>query len=335
MLKPFLTLFSILFSTLLSINGFADTTVTLSSLKDVTIFPEVTIPATTMSLNNAKISSEVRATVKKIPVLVGDSVKKGDILVELNSKDYKLNLRRAKVALKGIESRHKLALYQYKQAQSLFKNKAISDEFLRKRQAELTTLKAEKDSQQVSLEIAQRELNKCIVHAPFNAIVTQRIAQVGELANPGTPLINIIDISRIEVSVKLQPQDIASFKNSENFYFETNNKTYKLQLRKLSSTIDPIQRNREARLLFTGNRALPGASGILKWKQTTPHVPANLIVRRKNGLGFFIEKNNTAKFITIKNISEGRPGPTTLSSDHKVIINGRFSVQNGDALTIK
>jgi len=324
-----------LISTILSLNVFADTAVTQSPLVDIAIFPEVSIPATAISLNDAKISSEVRAQVKKIPVLVGDKVKRGDVLVELNTKDYKLNLRRAEVALKGIESRLKLAAYQFDQAQALFKNKAITDELLRKRQSDLTTLQAEKETQKVNVEIAQQELNKCIVHAPFDAVVTQRLAQEGELANPGTQLIRVVDISHIEVSAKIQPQDIYSFKNAGRLEFKTSDTTYTLKLRKLTETIDPIQRNREARLLFTEQIALPGSTGTLRWKQTVPHVPANLIVRRGNNLGVFINQNNKAKFIEIKNTTEGRPGPIDLDLDSKIIINGRFSVQNNDKLTIK
>jgi len=331
MLKPYL----VLIGTILSINAFADTAVTQSTLTDIAIYPEVSIPATAISLNDAKISSEVRARVKKIPVLVGDKVKLGDVLVELNTKDSKLNLRRAEVALKGIESRLELAAYQFDQAQALFKNKAITDELLRKRQADLTSLQAEKETQTVNVEIAQQELNKCIVRAPFNAVVTERLAQEGELANPGTQLIRVVDISHIEVSAKIQPQDIYSFENAGRLEFKTSNSTYTLKLRKLTETIDPIQRNREARLLFTEKIALPGSTGTLRWKQTIPHIPANLIVRRDNKLGVFINQDNKAKFVEIKNTTEGRPGPVNLSLDSKVIINGRFSAQNGDDLTVK
>ena len=90
---------------------FAESRITQKSLKDVAIYPEVVIPASTESLNDAKISAEVRANVKKIPVLVGETVKRGEVLVQLDDKDYKLNLHRAEVALKGIESRLKLADY--------------------------------------------------------------------------------------------------------------------------------------------------------------------------------------------------------------------------------
>jgi RND family efflux transporter MFP subunit len=253
-------LFYILLGISFTINAIADTSVTQSTLADIAIYPQVSIPATAISLNNATISSEVRARVKYIPVLVGDKVKRGDVLVKLNTKDYKLNLRRAKVTLKGIESRLKLAKYQYEQAQALFQDKAITDELLRKRQADLTTLEAEKETQKVSVEIAQQELDKCLVRAPFDSVVTQRIAQEGELARSGTPLIQVIDISHIEVSAKIQPQDILSFKNAGRLEFTTLNKSYQLKLRTLTATIDPIQRNREARLLFTKQIALPGST---------------------------------------------------------------------------
>ena len=311
---------------------FAESRITQKSLKDVAIYPEVVIPASTESLNDAKISAEVRANVKKIPVLVGETVKRGEVLVQLDDKDYKLNLHRAEVALKGIESRLKLADYQLDQAKALIKDKAITDELLRQRQAEVTTLQAEREAQLVAVDIAKQDLKKTVIRAPYTAVIAERIAQVGELANPGTPLVRVVDISRIEVSAKIQPQDVRSLEKAGKFQFTTLERSYNLELRKLSPLIDPIQRNREARLVFKDEMALPGSSGTLIWKQTIPHVPANLIVRRNNKLGIFINNKGHAKFIQLQGATEGRPSSVDLAMNSNIIIDGRYSVQDGDVV---
>ena len=325
----------ILFSTslLLSFNAFAETRITESKLADVAIYPEVSIPASAISMNDAKISAEVRARVKSIPVLVGDTLKRGDTLVQLDNKDIKLNLLRAEVALKGIESRLKLADYQLAQAKTLIKDKAITDELLQQRQAEVTTLQAERDAQVVAVDMAKQELEKCTIRAPFDAVLVERLAQVGELANAGTAMVRIVDVSRIEVSVKIQPQDIASLQRADEFKFKTLDDSYNLKLRKLTPVIDPIQRNREARFIFADKLALTGSTGTLTWKQSIPHVPANLIVRRADKLGVFINKNNTADFIEISGISEGQPGPVNFGLETKLVIDGRFAIQQDETLT--
>lgn len=311
------------------------TRVTSATLAEVAIYPETSVPATAVSMNDSRLSAEVRATVQVFPVLVGDVVERGEVLIQLDERDYKLNLLRAEVALKGIESRLSLAKYQLIQAKTLSKQKAISDERLQQRKAEVRSIKAERDAQKVAIAMAQRDLEKCIINAPFDAIVVERIAQVGELANPGSPLIRIIDASRIEVSAKVQAQDLKSLQQTQSFQFAAQNKVYDVVLRKITPAFDPIQRSREARFLFNTERALPGSTGTLRWKQTQAHIPANLIVRRKGKLGVFTVNNqNQAKFIVLPSAHEGRPVATDLNPNTKIVVKGRFSIQDGTAVTI-
>jgi len=315
-------------------SAFAETRVTTQTLEQIAIYPAVDIPASVVSMNDSKLSAEVSAVVKKIPVLVGDTVKRGDVLIELDNRDYKLQLLRAEVGLNGIKSRLKLANYQFDQAKTLFRQKAITDELLQQREAEVSTLNAEFESQKVAVSIAKRNLEKCLVSAPFNAIVTERLAQVGELAGVGTPLVRIIDASRIEVSAKIQPQDIASLSKKNQFSFISQKQRYSIAMRKLTPAVDLIQRNQEARFTFTDKHALPGASGTLSWKQLSPHVPANLILRRDDKFGIFIQRDNSAEFFVLDDGGKGKPGMVNLPMSTAIIIDGRFGLQHGDAITV-
>ncbi len=318
---------------ILACNVNAETRVTQQPFKDIAVYPSIKIPASAISLNDAKISAEVSATVKNISVFVGDTVKKNDILIELDAKDYELNLQRAQVALKGIESRLKLANYQLKQAKALSKENVISDDVLRQRSAEATTLQAELETQKVAVDIARRALNKCQIRAPYAAVVAERIAQVGELANSGTALLRIVDVSLVEVSTKIQSRDVVSFEQTDSFQFETFDNIYPVKIRKLSPIIDTVQRNREARLVFTDKKAPSGSTGSLVWQQTQAHVPANLIVRRGGKLGVFTLQDETAKFVAIPGATEGRPSSVKLDLDTPIIIDGRYSVKDGDKIT--
>jgi len=310
------------------------TRVTSKLLSDVAISPQFIVPASAVSMNDSKLSAEVRATVKNFPVLVGDIVKRGEVLIELDNRDHKLNLLRAQVALKGINSRLSLVKYQLDQAKSLSKENAISDEKLQQRKAEVRSVKAEKNAQKVAIAIAERDLEKCTIYAPFDAIITERIAQVGELASPGSPLIRVIDASRIEVSAKLQAQDISALQLADSFQFVTKDKSYDLTLRQITPAFDPVQRNREARFLFSAKRALPGATGTLQWQQSQLYIPANLIVRRGKQLGVFTIEDKKASFVALENAREGSPAQSQLSKNTPLIIDGRFSIQDGTLVKI-
>jgi len=309
--------------------------VTSQTLAEVAIYPEFSVPATAISMNDSKLSAQVRATVTVFPVLVGDLVERGEVLIQLDERDYKLNLLRAQSVLKGIESRLSLANYQLDQAKSLSLQKAISNERLHQRTADVRSIEAERDTQKVVIAMAKRDLEKCTITAPFKAIVAERIAQTGELASPGSPLIRIIDASRIEVSAKIQSQDITSLKHAKHFQFVSQDKSYDVQRRIIIPVFDPVQRNREARFLFKKQRALSGATGTLRWTQSQKHIPANMLTRRNRKLGIFIiNDENKAEFIVIKGAQEGRPAATNLSGDIRLITNGRFAIQDGVTVSV-
>ncbi len=296
----------------------------------IAIYPTVRVAASVESLNNSEISAEVTAVVVEIPVLIGDGVEAGDVVVKLEDKDYALGLQQSKALLNRIEANLALASYQLKRAEQLARQKAVSEELFKQRDAEYKALVGERAAQRAMVARTKRELEKCVVRAPFKAVVMERIAQQGELATPGTPLLRLLDVERIEVKAKVQAQDAGSLLIAENPLFKSGGTAYPVLLRKLTPVLDPIERSREVRLLFTSARALPGTAGTLTWRNPKRHVPPNLIVRRDDALGVFITDSNTARFHLLPLAHEGRPAETDLSTTSRIIIDGRFSLQDGD-----
>ena len=73
---------------------------------------------------------------------------------------------------------------------------------------------------------------------------------------------------------------------------------------------------------------MTGAAGKLIWNDRRPHIPANLVVRREEKFGIFIEEKGTAIFVPIANAMAGRSTPVSLSDDTHLIIEGHFTVQD-------
>ncbi len=327
-----LILFS--FTYLLVFSAHGEIRVTTKTLAEVALYPEAIIPASVLSLNNSKISAQVQAVVKSIPVLVGERVKRGKILIQLDDRDYKLSLKQAKVALEGAVTRLNFAIYQLNQSTALAKEKLISDEILQQKRTNVMSLKSEKDSKVAAVDLAERDLSKCVIRAPFDAVVTERIAQVGELVNPGTPLTSVVDTVNLEVSAKLQSLDIMSLDGSSEYYFVTDGQHYQIKLRNITPVFDPIQRNKEARFIFTSTRATPGSTGVVQWRHKQAHIPAELIIKRGNRLGVFIANGEQAHFVVLENAQEGRPSHTVLPLSSILIIDGRYNVQDRDKISL-
>jgi RND family efflux transporter MFP subunit len=309
--------------------------ITVKRFSKIATFPEHRAPAVVVPQNDSKIDAEVTAKIIEIPVRVGQVVDKGTVLVRLQDADFTLILQREQAALKSLEARIELARYQLQRAQTLSKQQAVAEELLKQRETELAVLLSEQIGQQAALQQAKHNVKKCTVRAPFQAIISEKFAQVGELAEPGTPLLRIIDAEHSEVSAKLSTVKVDLSRTVKNFQFLTDKRAYELILRAITPSVDSVERTQEVRLEFAGDKALPGSAGELYWVDNQGHLPAEYLLRRKSIIGVFVVKNNRAEFVALPDAVEGRPARVTFSGDLPIVEKGRFRLQNGDAVTIK
>lgn len=322
--------------TLLVFPAFAEEALSVSArpLAELAIYPEQRVPADVLSLNNSRISAEINARIVDLPVLVGQTVEQGALLARLDSADYALALQREQSNADALAARIDLARYQLERAKSLAKQQAVSDELLKQREADLKTLLAQQQGQQAALEQARHNMEKTALRAPFRAVILERLGQVGELAGPGTPLLRIVDAEHLEVSAKLQADQAASLAAAQTLELTDGAVHRPLQLRIIVPAADGRTRTREARLTFTGPAALPGSAGELVWRSSQAHIPADLLLRRDGKLGVFQIVDGHARFTALPDAEEGRPAAAALKLDTIVVVEGRFRLQDGNAVTV-
>lgn len=304
------------------------------TLKNLAIFIKYKAPAVAVALNNSKINAEVNAKITDIPVNVGQVVEKNTVIARLNCRDYDLTKQQRQTVAKSLLAKVDFAKYQLQRAQKLSKQQAVAEELLKQRETDLLVLQAEQEGNNVLLKQAQYNLKKCVIHAPFKAVVMERLGQVGELASPGTPLVRLLDVDNIEVSAKLQANQIASLNRFETPKFVSRNNEYALKLRAVTPSMETRERTQEVRLTFLEESALPGESGELVWAVDEPHIPAELLVRRQDKIGVFIVNNDIAKFFPIDGAEEGRPTPAALANDKLIVTKGRFRLHDGAKVVI-
>lgn len=313
----------------------APQSVQATTLKQLAVYPQYTAPATVIALNDSELSAEVSAVVESIAVDVGQVVKKGDLLVALARKDFQLLLQREQAELEVLKARIEFARYQVQRAQKLQQQQAVAEELLKQRETDLAVLEGEKQARVIALQQAKHNLSKCKIHAPFDAVISKKLVGIGELANPGTPLLRIVDAQRREVTAKLQSYQIASLRSAGQLYFQDRRGQYPLTLRSVLPVIDPKERTQEVRLLFDSANALAGSAGELVWKNNQVHVPAEMLLQRDGRLGIFIvNSSNRVKFVVLTDAAEGRPAQVDLPLNTLVVTKGRFRLQNGDAVSV-
>ncbi len=298
------------------------------------IYPELTAPAEVVSLNDSRIEAAISADVEQIPVRVGDEVEVGSELLRLECGDQQDSLQRGVAGRDALKARLEFADFQYARARSLVKSKNISDEQLRQRKADALALQAELMAAEATVAQAQRNVERCSVRSPFRAVVVERLIGVGEKAQPGRSLLRLLDISALEVSAQVAASDVDTLPEDGGLALRLGERNYPLSLRSMVPALDRRSRSRELRLDFTAERALAGSSGQLQWRHTSPHLPAEYLLRRDGRYGVFVVREGLAQFVTAAGAREGSPVSLALPADTRIITEGRFGLSNGDAVSV-
>jgi RND family efflux transporter MFP subunit len=291
-------------------------------LRELAIYPERSAPAQSLPANESKLSAEVSARILALPYDVGQTVRKGDVVARLDKRDFELALAKAKASMAAVQARIAQAESQLERARALEKQNFISAEAVIQRETELAVQRAELAVQRANLATAERELEKTTLRAPFDAIVKQRHAGVGELASPGAVLLTLIDRSRPEVSAQVQLKDARSLRDADRAVFIADVE-YPVKLTRVSPAVDRESRTVETRLAFLERVAAPGTSGRLVWRDTRPHLPAEYVVRRKGDLGVFVMSGGKPEFVVLPDAQEGRPVPVEFPVDAQIVTQGR------------
>lgn len=307
--------------------------VTVRPAAELLFYPERSAPAEVVPLNDARLSAEINARVLEILVRVGDQVAAGELLVRLDCRDYAYRVEAQQAGQRALSSRLSLARTQLKRGRNLKKRSNISNEEVDARETEVLSLEAELAAQKEEEKQARLDLERCEIRSPFPAVVSERLASVGTLAAPGTPLVHLVQLDGAEVSARVRPLEADAGAQAESIHFSYLDRRYPLKLLRALPLVDPRTRTVEVRLGFAGDAAPPGASGRIHWSSAAAFVPAELLVRRDGRLGVFLVNDNHARFHPLPEALEGQPARAELPADARVIVQGRHSLSDGMEVT--
>ena len=303
-------------------------------LADIAIHPGKFAPATVVSLNNTAVSTQVGARIDEISVRVADVVEPGSVLARLDCTDFELARKQAEADIASLRARIELAQRRLARTETLVEKQTVSEELLDQREAALAVLRADYQGASARLDVSRLDISRCTIVSPFKAVITARTGSVGEFAQKGTKLLEIVDIGQLEISAQVPATDIAQVVTVKDLYFEDSTGRYDVELRAVAPTVDTRTRNREARLLFGNAAALPGAAGKLVWQDNRPHISARLLVRRQDSLGVFIADKGRARFHALPGAQQGRAAPTALPPETRVVTEGQYGLQDGEAVEV-
>ena len=164
----------------------------------------------------ARLAAQVSSRVEKVLVEIGDIVHNGQELVRLDSQPFDIEVAQRKAGLQGARVARDDAQRNFDAAKELFERPegmaAISQQQFDGSKANLDLASARLAEAEAGLRAAEFRLKESHVRAPFNAIVTQRMVDAGDLVTsaPVTPLLEVQDVETLLLEFSLPQEMLAS-----------------------------------------------------------------------------------------------------------------------------
>lgn len=140
------------------------------------------------AINQSTISAQTSGIVESVHVDVNDRVDTGDTLVIINNSQQKAQLSQAQANLAQAQALNEDAQILLKRNRSLLAKKTISQGTFDSSVAQAKSTQASVLAAKAQVKQAEEQLSYTHVKAPYAGIVSDRMVQVGELVNPGQPL---------------------------------------------------------------------------------------------------------------------------------------------------
>jgi RND family efflux transporter MFP subunit len=277
-----------------------------------------------MHQNN--IAAEGSGKLIELLVKEGDQVSKGQVLAKLDDELISLQIENAK-----------LNIAQLKNDNLRFAN-------LRKEQA-VSSMEAEKmelalKSAEVQLKQLQKQLRGTKVLAPFSGVVTKKMADLGSMVMPGTPIVELTDISQLKLVISVPERDVLKFKKGQkvNVAVDAQNATISGSIYSISVQADALH-NFKVQVLVNNsnvNKILSGMYGNVALDNNSKvialAVPRKALIGSTKNPQIYVVRNGKAQLTSFS------PGAADgyflevvsgLTSADEIVVKGQVNLEDG------
>jgi HlyD family secretion protein len=178
-----------------------------------------------------KISPEVAGEIIEMPIIVGQSIKKGDLLVRIKPDNYVARVNQAEASLSSAQADSLQRKAQtlndqldLRRARDLFGKHLISETEYKAAETKAEISQASYESALHQIDVARSNLaqnkdllNKCIIYSPMDGTVSvlnseigERVVATGDFA--GTEVMRVANLGSMEARVDVNENDVVNIK---------------------------------------------------------------------------------------------------------------------------
>lgn len=293
---------------------------------------EVEALGTVRANESVDITAKVADRVAAIRFTEGQQVRKGDVLVELDTSEARADLAAAEAAERDSRS-------QFKRSRELFQTKALSE-------AQLEQIEATLLANEARVAAARSRVNDRIISAPFAGRVGLRNVSLGGLVSPGTVITTLDDLSVVKLDFSVPEVFLATLKPGLTVEAQSEaypDASFAGRVASVDTRVDPTTRSVAIRALIDNEdrRLRPGMFMTLTLRRMEGEalmLPEQAIVPENDQHFVYVVADGKAQKREVA-IGRRRPGEVEilegLTPDDSVVVDGTLNLRDGAPVRIQ
>lgn len=226
-------------------------------------------PGVARATQEADLSFRVSGTLVEMPVKVGQEVRLGDVLAELDKRDFEVELANAEAGLANAKALLSNTKIEYERVIKIEDTDpgVVSQSTIDSRKATYDQAKASYASSRSLVNAAKDRLSYTSLKAPFDGVVVQRYVENFQDVSSNSLVFRVVDISMIEMDINIPENLISNLPYVENSRVKFDafpEITIPAKIKEVSNEASQSTRTYQVRLQMTppeGVDILPGMSG--------------------------------------------------------------------------
>ena len=162
----------------------------------------------------SKLAFVVAGRLDKRPAGIGDVVRKGQALAQIDMSGYRNQVGAARAAQRQAQAQRDQLARDVARADKLVNAKALGIKELERVQSGLDGATAGLSLCAIQLAEAKRELRESTLRAPFDGVVSEVFAEPGEFVAPGAPILALSNTTDLEIEVEVPESIIAALRKA-------------------------------------------------------------------------------------------------------------------------
>ena len=159
------------------------------------------------AVNSAVIKARVAGELQGLTVREGDFVKTGQVLARIDASEYQSRVRQAREQAESARAQVGVVQRQYDNNKALVDQGFISRTALDTSLANLNAAKSTYRAALAATEVAAKSVDDTVLRTPISGQVSQRLAQPGERVGVDAKIVEVVDLSRLELEATLSATD--------------------------------------------------------------------------------------------------------------------------------